>query len=30
MIPTLCRDNVDVIMMVGYEIDTQFQWVVFS
>lgn len=30
MIPSLCRDNMDVIMMVGYEIDTQFHWVVFS
>lgn len=30
MIPSLCRDNMDVIMMVGYETDTQFHWVVFS
>lgn len=30
MIPSLCKDNMDVIMMVGYEIDTQFHWVVFS
>lgn len=30
MIPTLCRDNMDAIMMVEYEIDSQFQWVLFS
>lgn len=24
MIPALCRDNMDVMMMIGYEMDTQF------